>query len=147
MQNKGLQLITLAKNIPTQLRTMQFTNMNGSGTPSRRKGEEMPLDCSVQHLYRSRNGRYVSAPEAMGRLKELNLSEKPHTIVRLAVHLPDQQVIVYQDGQKEEAFARTATRQTTLTAWFELNKNEQDSLNYLHTVIPHYYKFNKSAMK
>ncbi|GBM32466.1 hypothetical protein AVEN_136042-1 [Araneus ventricosus] len=30
-------------------------------------------------------------PEAMWRLNEFNLSEKSHTVVRLAVHLPDQQ--------------------------------------------------------
>ncbi|GBO16152.1 hypothetical protein AVEN_54701-1 [Araneus ventricosus] len=93
------------------------------------------------------DGRYVSAPEAMWRLNEFNLSGKSHTVVRLAVHLPDQQAIVYQDGQEEEAVARDATRQTTLTAWFELNKNDQDSHNYLYTYIPHYYTFNKSAMK
>ncbi|GBM29649.1 hypothetical protein AVEN_125296-1 [Araneus ventricosus] len=92
-------------------------------------------------------GRYVSAPEAMWRLNEFNLSEKSHTVVRLAIHLPDQQAIVYQDGQEEEAVARAATRQTTLTAWFELNKNDQDSHNYLYTDIPHYYTFNKSVMK
>ncbi|GBM54045.1 hypothetical protein AVEN_220606-1 [Araneus ventricosus] len=93
------------------------------------------------------DGRYVSAPEAMWRLNEFNLSEKSHTVVRLAVHLPDQQAIVYQNGQEEEAVARAATRQTTLTAWFQLNKNDQDSHNYLYTDIPHYYTFNKSAMK
>ncbi|GBM65839.1 hypothetical protein AVEN_12894-1 [Araneus ventricosus] len=83
----------------------------------------------------------------MWRLNEFNLSEKSHTVVRLAVHLPDQQAIVHQDGQEEEAVARAATRQTTLTAWFELNKNDQDSHNYLHTDIPHYYTFNKSVIK
>ncbi|GBM57791.1 hypothetical protein AVEN_90955-1 [Araneus ventricosus] len=93
------------------------------------------------------DGRYVSAPEAKWLLNESNLSEKSHTVVRLAVHLPDQQAIVYQDGQEEEAIARAATRQTTLTVWFELNKNDQDSHNYLYTDIPHYYTFNKSAMK
>ncbi|GBN99531.1 hypothetical protein AVEN_74742-1 [Araneus ventricosus] len=40
------------------------------------------------------DGRYVSAPEAMWRLNEFNLSDKSHTVVRLAVHLPDQQAIV-----------------------------------------------------
>ncbi|GBM53854.1 hypothetical protein AVEN_69297-1 [Araneus ventricosus] len=74
-------------------------------------------------------------------------SEKSHTVVRLTVHLPHQQAIAYQDGQEEEAVARAATRQTTLTAWFELNKNDQYSHNYLYTDIPHYYTFNKSAMK
>ncbi|GBM85357.1 hypothetical protein AVEN_91062-1, partial [Araneus ventricosus] len=89
-------------------------------------------------------GRYINASEAMWRLNEFNLSEKSHTVARLAVHFPDQQAIVYQYGQEEEAVARVATKQTTLTAWFELNKNDQDSHNYLYTDIPHYYTFNKS---
>ncbi|GBN22119.1 hypothetical protein AVEN_26076-1 [Araneus ventricosus] len=81
------------------------------------------------------DGRYVSAPEAMLCLNEFNLSEKSHTVVRLAVHLSDQQAIVYQDGQEEEADARADTRQTTLTAWFEQKKNDQDSHNYLYKDI------------
>ncbi|KAF8791239.1 hypothetical protein HNY73_006135 [Argiope bruennichi] len=72
---------------------------------------------------------------------------KSRTVVRLAVHLPDQQTVVYEDGQEEQAVARAATKQTTLTAWFELNKNDQESHIYLYTDIPHYYTFNKSTMK
>ncbi|GBN56469.1 hypothetical protein AVEN_254176-1 [Araneus ventricosus] len=40
------------------------------------------------------DGRYVSAPEAMWRLNEFFLSEKSHVILRLAVHLPNQQKVV-----------------------------------------------------
>ncbi|GBM86653.1 hypothetical protein AVEN_224308-1 [Araneus ventricosus] len=69
-------------------------------------------------------GRYVSAPEAMWRLNEFNLSHKSHTVVRLAVHLPQQQPIVYQDGQEAQAIERAALRKTTLTSWFELSKND-----------------------
>ncbi|GBM41619.1 hypothetical protein AVEN_198374-1 [Araneus ventricosus] len=46
------------------------------------------------------DGRYVSAPEAIWRLNEFNLSEKSHTVVRLAVHLPDLQAIVFQMEKK-----------------------------------------------
>ncbi|GBO14400.1 hypothetical protein AVEN_156128-1 [Araneus ventricosus] len=69
-------------------------------------------------------GRYVSTPEAMWRLNEFNLSHKSHTVVRLAVHLPQQQPIVYQDGQEAQAIERAALRKTTLTSWFELSKND-----------------------
>ncbi|GBN69016.1 hypothetical protein AVEN_77860-1 [Araneus ventricosus] len=55
-------------------------------------------------------GRYVSTPEAMWRLNEFNLSHKSHTVVRLAVHLPHQQPIVYQDGQEAQAIERAALR-------------------------------------
>ncbi|GBN46953.1 hypothetical protein AVEN_170958-1 [Araneus ventricosus] len=69
-------------------------------------------------------GRYVSTPEAMWSLNEFNLSHKSHTVVRLAVHLPQQQPIVYQDGQEAQAIERAALRKTTLTSWFELSKND-----------------------
>ncbi|GBM19109.1 hypothetical protein AVEN_135597-1 [Araneus ventricosus] len=47
--------------------------------------------------------RYVSAPEAKWRLNEFSLSEKSHSVVHLAVHLPQQQPIVYQVCQGAQA--------------------------------------------
>ncbi|GBM62362.1 hypothetical protein AVEN_166853-1 [Araneus ventricosus] len=125
-----------AKQYPKEFREKTEENINGYPMYQRKYTESVRVD-----------GRYVSAPEAMWRLNEFNLSAKSHTVVRLAVHLPYQQAIVYQDGHKEEAVVRAAIRQTILTALFELNKNDQDSHNYLYTDIPHYYTFNKSVMK
>ncbi|GBN70824.1 hypothetical protein AVEN_69003-1 [Araneus ventricosus] len=90
-------------------------------------------------------GRYVSAPEAMWRLNEFNLSHKSHTVVRLAVHLPQQQPIVYQDGQEAQAIERAALRKTTLTSWFELNKNDPSPHNISYSDIPQHYVFDKST--
>ncbi|GBN97189.1 hypothetical protein AVEN_105283-1 [Araneus ventricosus] len=53
-------------------------------------------------------GMYVSTPEAMWRLNEFNLSRKSHTVVSLALHLPQQQPNVYQDGQEAQAIERAA---------------------------------------
>ncbi|GBN52918.1 hypothetical protein AVEN_68115-1 [Araneus ventricosus] len=90
-------------------------------------------------------GRYVSTPEAVWRLNEFNLSHKSHTVVRLAVHLPQQQPIVYQDGQEAQAIERAALRKTTLTSWFELNKNDPSAHNISYSDIPQYYMFDKST--
>ncbi|GBN38924.1 hypothetical protein AVEN_120363-1 [Araneus ventricosus] len=90
-------------------------------------------------------GRYVSAPEALWRLNEFNLSHKSYTVVRLAVHLPQQQPIVYQDGQEAQAIERAALRKTTLTSWFELNKNDLSAHNISYSDIPQYYMFDKST--
>ncbi|GBM46501.1 hypothetical protein AVEN_66190-1 [Araneus ventricosus] len=90
-------------------------------------------------------GRYVSTPEAMWRLNEFNLSHKSHTVVRLAVHLSQQQPIVYQDGQEAQAIERAALRKTTLTSWFELNKNDPSAHNISYSDIPKYYMFDKST--
>ncbi|GBM80678.1 hypothetical protein AVEN_137206-1 [Araneus ventricosus] len=90
-------------------------------------------------------GRYVSALEAMCHLNEFNLSHKSHTVVRLAVHLPQQPPIVYQDGQESQAIERAALRKTTLTSWFELNKNDPSAHNISYSDIPQYYVFDKST--
>ncbi|GBM72393.1 hypothetical protein AVEN_53575-1 [Araneus ventricosus] len=81
----------------------------------------------------------------MWRLNEFNLSHKSHTVVRLAVHLPQQQPIVYQDGQEDQAIERAALRKTTLTSWFELNKNDPLAHNISYSDIPQYYVFDKST--
>ncbi|GBM48538.1 hypothetical protein AVEN_184562-1 [Araneus ventricosus] len=65
--------------------------------------------------------------------------------VRLAVHLPQQQPIVYQDGQEAQAIERAALRKTTLTSWFELNKNDPLAHNISYSDIPQYYMFDKST--
>ncbi|GBN81135.1 hypothetical protein AVEN_116062-1 [Araneus ventricosus] len=65
--------------------------------------------------------------------------------VRLAVHLPQQQPIVYQDGQEAQAIERAALRKTTLTSWFELNKNDPSAHNISYSDIPQYYMFDKST--
>ncbi|GBN05138.1 hypothetical protein AVEN_123241-1 [Araneus ventricosus] len=90
-------------------------------------------------------GGYVSALEAMCRLNEFKLSHKSHTVVRLAVHLPQQQSIVYQEGQEAQAIERAALRKTTLTSWLELNKNEPSAHNISYSFIPKYYVFDKST--
>ncbi|GBM93943.1 hypothetical protein AVEN_273616-1 [Araneus ventricosus] len=65
--------------------------------------------------------------------------------VRLVVHLPQQQPIVYQDGQEAQAIERAALRKTTLTPWFELNKNDPSAHNISYSDIPQYYMFDKST--
>ncbi|GBN14300.1 hypothetical protein AVEN_241912-1 [Araneus ventricosus] len=65
----------------------------GHGAASIRFENENTLD--HDEILSFLDGRYVSAPEAMWRLNEFNLSKKSRTVVRLAVHLPDQQAIVY----------------------------------------------------
>ncbi|GBM42282.1 hypothetical protein AVEN_234999-1 [Araneus ventricosus] len=89
--------------------------------------------------------QYVRAPEAMWNLNEFSLSHKSHTVVRLAVHLPQQQPIVYQDGQEAQAIERAALSEKTLTSWFELNKNDPSVHNISYSDIPQYYVFDKST--
>ena len=49
------------------------------------------------------DARYVSAPEAAWRLFEFPMHQQSHTIVHLAVHLPDQQNVYFHHGEEEYA--------------------------------------------
>ncbi|GBO30476.1 hypothetical protein AVEN_72891-1 [Araneus ventricosus] len=78
-------------------------------------------------------------------IRVFNMKLKELLEVRLAVHLPQQQPIVYQDGQEAQAIERAALRKTTLTSWFELNKNDPSAHNISYSDIPQYYVFDKST--
>ncbi|GBN38467.1 hypothetical protein AVEN_85685-2-1, partial [Araneus ventricosus] len=69
---------------------------------------------------------------------------KSHGIIRLAVHLPNQQQVVFQNGQEVGAVAGASMRHTTLTAWFLLNQHEVEAYNYNYADIPQYYVSDKS---
>ncbi|GBN52233.1 hypothetical protein AVEN_28378-1, partial [Araneus ventricosus] len=64
---------------------------------------------------------------------------------RRATEPVQQQPIVYQDGQEAQAIERAALRKTTLTSWFELNKNDPSARNISYSDIPQYYVFDKST--
>ena len=87
------------------------------------------------------NNRYVSAIESCHRIFEFKMQDKSHSITRLAVHLPLQQSIYFTitDG-----VSIPSNIDTTLTAWFNLNKQDPEANKYLYTEIPEYYSFDKS---
>lgn len=85
--------------------------------------------------------RYVSAPDAMWRLSEYRMHEQSHTIMRLSIHLPDQQRVYFRAGEEADAVERESSRKTHLTAWFQLNNEDPDAREFLYTEIPHHYLF------
>ena len=89
------------------------------------------------------NCRYVSAPEAIWRLRENPMHDRSHSVMRLPVHLPNQQRVMFQEGHEEEALLRTQTEPTKLQSWFKLNENDMNARQYLYTEIPHHYVFSK----
>ena len=93
------------------------------------------------------NCRYVSAPEAIWRLSGYRMHEQLHTIYRLAVHLPEQQRVYYREGEEALAADRASTRNTHLTAWFELNNNNASAHQILYPDIPKHYVFNDRDKK
>nr|XP_047144617.1 uncharacterized protein LOC124818131 [Hydra vulgaris] len=93
------------------------------------------------------NCRYVSAPEALRRIFEYSLSDMSHNIIRLQVHLPDNQMIYFVEGKEQAALDRAAQRDTHLTAWFKLNVENEQSRHYPYVEIPYHFVFDSKHCK
>lgn len=93
------------------------------------------------------DARYVSAPEAMWRLLESKMHDRSHSITRLAIHLPLEQTVYFEDGDENTALDRAGDRKTTLTAWFELNATNESALKYVYTDIPYHFVFANGKWK
>ena len=93
------------------------------------------------------NARYVSAPEALWRLFEFPMQEKSHAVKRLAVHLPNLQRVYFVEGQEDQAVNRALQKDTHLTAWFNLNQQDENARQYLYSDIPYHYVFDDSRRK
>ncbi|GBM69075.1 hypothetical protein AVEN_181459-1 [Araneus ventricosus] len=101
---------------------------------------------SVKYLYKYVYKGHDAASVKMQEEDALDHDEILRFVeVRLAVHLQQQQPIVYEDGQEAQGIERAALRKTTLTSWFELNKNDPSAHNISYSDIPQYYVFDKST--
>src|SRR5436305_3342423 len=68
------------------------------------------------------DARYISSSESIWRIFHYRLHNHTPNIQRLAVHLPNQQSIRFQDGDNlEHIINHTTAHMTTLTAWFQEN--------------------------
>nr|XP_047144729.1 uncharacterized protein LOC124818216 [Hydra vulgaris] len=90
--------------------------------------------------------RFVSAPEALWRIYEYSISDMSHTIIRLQIHLPDNQRVYFNKGEEQVAIDRAAQRDTHLTAWFKLNAENNEARQYSYVEIPYHFVFGKNCM-
>ncbi|CAF1168005.1 unnamed protein product [Rotaria sordida] len=91
------------------------------------------------------DARYVSAPEAAWRLFEFPLHDKSHAIIRLAVHLPNQQPVYFAEGNERQALEKATMKDTTLTACFKLNSKNPDAQKYFYHDIPEHFVFERNG--
>ena len=87
--------------------------------------------------------RYVSAPEAVWRLSSFKMHAQSHAVIRLPVHLPDNQMVYFRENDVENAVDRAAQKDSQLTAWFKLNQDNVLARQYLYPDFPYHFVFNK----
>nr|XP_047146321.1 uncharacterized protein LOC100213143 [Hydra vulgaris] len=91
--------------------------------------------------------RYVSAPEALWRIFEYPISHMSHSIIRLKVHLPENQIVYFREGEEKVALDRAAQRDTHITAWFKLKSENEGANRYSYVDIPYHFVFDDKHCK
>ncbi|XP_004210953.2 uncharacterized protein LOC101239365 [Hydra vulgaris] len=61
------------------------------------------------------------------------------TIIRLKVHLPDNQLVYFKERAEEAALDRAAQRNTHLSAWFKLHSVNKEARRYSFVHIPYHF--------
>jgi hypothetical protein len=70
--------------------------------------------------------RYVSASEAASCIFKFDMHEQFPTIERLQYHLPNQQIVLFDDDNDvEEVATQLAISTTMLTEWFKTNQESE----------------------
>lgn len=117
---------------------------------------------AAEEAERRRNikSRYVSGLEAVWRLLEKPMHVYSHSIYRLDIHLPGEQIDdryktqsegwaadgdddATSEGNTSNSASTAESRLTTLTAWFELNKIDEKARKYRYAEIPRHYVFDR----
>ena len=91
------------------------------------------------------SGRLLTASEAVHRLLELPLHKEWPPVVRLDVHLPKQQRMVFDPTDDETALlAQVTETKSTLLAWFDLNADDAYARTLLYHEVPSHYTWSNS---
>ena len=85
--------------------------------------------------------RYVNPVEACYHILTKSLQCKSHSIIRLAVQLPQQQSIIINDIDDDVAVEAALNRSSTLLAYFDFNKEDISARHYTYTEISAHYVF------
>ncbi len=90
------------------------------------------------------NGRLLSCSEAVWRFLGLPLHKEFPPVMRLHIHLPGQQSVIFDptaDDVQETSNASTST----LLQWFQLNQRDVSARTISYTRIPEYFVWNENT--
>lgn len=98
---------------------------------------ENGLEDTVDEIASYLNCRYVSASEACWRIFAFEIQHKEPPVKRLAIHLQDEQEVIFKDHEPlDTVVERATTRKTTLIGWMEANKLYRDARDLTYTDFP-----------
>ena len=89
--------------------------------------------------------RYVGPVEACYRILSKTLQDKSHTIIRLPVHLPNQQSVIISNNAIDNT-ENLNQSSSMLIDYFTLNLNNEDAKQYFYKDIPCHYVYKKEKI-
>ncbi|XP_047141069.1 uncharacterized protein LOC124816088 [Hydra vulgaris] len=128
-----------------------FVGNDGTPPPSR-KGHDCANVVINESVHHDENNsylecRFVSAPEALWRIYKYPISEVSRTIIRLQFHLPDNQIVYFNEAEEQVAIIRAAQHDAHLTACFKLNAENFEARQYSYIEIPYHFVFDGKNCK
>lgn len=87
--------------------------------------------------------RYVGPVEACWRILGKSLQEKSHAVIRMPVHLPNQQNITINPGADDVTLQQILEQKNMLLDFFELNIRDSNARKYRYVDLPLHYTFVK----
>ena len=89
------------------------------------------------------SGRLLSASEAVWRFLGLPLHKEFPAVMRLDIHLPNEQAVVFGvDDDNEDISAASTSSTSTLLEWFALNQRDDSAQCLLYTEVPEHFTWN-----
>ena len=95
------------------------------------------LEIGYDEITRYESSMYICAAEAVWKLLEFPTQERSHTVVQLAVHLEDSQMIVYND--RDTADTIQARGETTLTQFLLTCAEDPTARELLYSEFPRHF--------
>ena len=68
----------------------------------------------------------------MWNIQRFEMVWKSHKVIRMQIHLPDMQMVLFEENQEEQAIEYANLRNTKLTSWFNKNQNDTEARQYLY---------------
>ena len=81
---------------------------------------------TIDEISAFQDARYVGAPEAIWRLLSFKMGDVDPSVVRLPVHLKNNQMITYEEGQEHMMIIPGVVKDTKLMAYFKRVLHEQE---------------------
>ena len=100
----------------------------------------------VDEITRYLDVRYITLHEACWKIFYYPLHQERPCVVRLQVHLEDEQMVTFNENDDlQYVVDNAANKDTTLTAWFKANEKYPWANQYTYAAFPKYFVWHKNT--